>query len=133
MSENEAPRRCYVEKRVAAETALANAMALVEAMPADTRLTDASIHIGHAMNHVADFIDGIPHQPHGLAMKVPDEEVIRLKVEVEGIVVTDPIPDMLILTFMLHVATALYNSRNAGERTNLLKRIEEAIDARSKS
>jgi hypothetical protein len=53
------PRRCFVEKRVAAETAIAAAMAEVEKMGADVRLTRAVILLGEAKNAVGDYVDGL--------------------------------------------------------------------------
>jgi len=42
-----------------AEKAIAAAVAAVEAMPADTRLTDAVCLLGRARDRVADFVDGV--------------------------------------------------------------------------
>lgn len=50
-------RRAHLELNVPAELAIRNAMAAVEAMGADIRLTDAVVHLGKAFDHVADFVD----------------------------------------------------------------------------
>lgn len=55
----EAPRRCYEELQVYAERQITKAMAAVEAMPADVRLTDAVVLLGKAKDRVADYVDGV--------------------------------------------------------------------------
>lgn len=42
-----------------AETAITDAMAAVEAMPPDLRLTDAVVLLQQARDKVADFVDGV--------------------------------------------------------------------------
>jgi hypothetical protein len=48
-----------MDQWVPAEIAIYTAMQAVEAMPADVRLTKAVTLLGHAMNAVADFVDGV--------------------------------------------------------------------------
>lgn len=55
----EAPRRCYLELMTPAELAIRAAMAEVEKMPADVRLTDAVVFLSHASDKVADYVDGV--------------------------------------------------------------------------
>lgn len=52
-------RRCTVERRVAAETAIAQAIAKIEEMPADTRLSNAQTHLAQAAELVGDFVDQV--------------------------------------------------------------------------
>ena len=51
------PRRSYTDRHCAAESAIARAMAAVEAMPASVHLTDAVVLLSQAKDKVADFID----------------------------------------------------------------------------
>lgn len=53
----DAPRRCYVEKRSLSETAIADAVEVVEQMPADERLTAAVVLLGQAQDKVAEWVD----------------------------------------------------------------------------
>lgn len=53
------PRRIHVELLSAAELAIREAVAQVEKMPADVRLTDAVILLQSAREKVADFIDDV--------------------------------------------------------------------------
>lgn len=53
------PRRFRMDKMVAAELAIMEAMQAVELMPADVRLTDAVVLLGRAKDRVADFVDGV--------------------------------------------------------------------------
>lgn len=50
-------RRSYIDRYCAAEYAIARAVAAVEKMPADVRLTDAVVLLSRAKDKVADFID----------------------------------------------------------------------------
>lgn len=50
-------RRIDVTQLSPAETAIRSAMIAVEEMPADTRLTEATIHLQRARDKVADYID----------------------------------------------------------------------------
>lgn len=59
MPDNEIPRRCYVDKWTPAERAIADAIAAVEKVGADKRLTDAVILLGQAKDRVADYVDGV--------------------------------------------------------------------------
>ncbi len=59
MPDDEIPRRARIDRYVPAETAIRAAIEAVEAMPADTRLTDAVVLLGKAKDRVADFVDGI--------------------------------------------------------------------------
>lgn len=56
---NDIPRRCRIDLYCDAERAIAAAVAAVEAMPADPRLTDAVILLGAAKDSVADYVDGV--------------------------------------------------------------------------
>lgn len=56
---NTIPRRNQLQEYVPAEIAIRNAMAEVEKMGADVRLTDAIFLLEKAKNKVADFVDGI--------------------------------------------------------------------------
>jgi hypothetical protein len=59
----EFPRRFVVDQMVAAELAIRNAMAEVENLGADARLTDAIVLLGMAKDKVSDFVDlGIPEE-----------------------------------------------------------------------
>lgn len=51
------PRRIDVRLRVSAETAIAKAIDEVESLGADTRLTDAVIALGNALDSVAAYVD----------------------------------------------------------------------------
>jgi len=53
------PRRNQTLQWTPAERAIYDAMQAVEAMPADTRLTDAVILLGKARDRVADYVDGV--------------------------------------------------------------------------
>ena len=52
------PRRCRIDLATPAEKAIRRAREWVEGMPADVRLTEASILIGTALDKVADFLEG---------------------------------------------------------------------------
>ena len=52
-------RRCDTLRQTKAEAAILEAMRHVEAMPADTRLTDAVTLLDRARASVADFVDGV--------------------------------------------------------------------------
>ena len=56
---SETPRRADLLRLTAAELAIRQAMAAVEAMVADVRLTDAVVLLGAAKDSVADFVDGV--------------------------------------------------------------------------
>lgn len=47
-----------------AELAILTAQRAVEAMPADVRITDASVLLSQARDKVADFVDGGEPPPH---------------------------------------------------------------------
>lgn len=51
------PRRFYLAQMTPAETAIREAIKAVEALPADTRLTDAMLLLEQAWNTVADYVD----------------------------------------------------------------------------
>lgn len=53
-------RRSDVNRFVAAETAIREAMLAVEAMPPDERLTDAVSLLSRAKDAVADYVDSVP-------------------------------------------------------------------------
>ena len=53
----EIPRRNRVDQMVDAELAIRHAIACVEAMPADERLTAAVMLLDQARNKVSDFVD----------------------------------------------------------------------------
>lgn len=56
---NELPRRIQMEKLCPAELAILEATRLIEAMGADTRLTEAQILLARARDKVADFVDKV--------------------------------------------------------------------------
>lgn len=60
MSTEEIPRRCCLNKLSQAERAIHDAMAAVEAVGADVRLTDAVILLSAAKDSVADYVDNSP-------------------------------------------------------------------------
>ena len=51
------PRRIDILRNTPAELAIRNAILAVEAMAADTRLTDAVVLLMQAREKVADFVD----------------------------------------------------------------------------
>ena len=51
------PRRIRLDLMTPTEVALRAAMAAIEAMPADTRLTAASARVSEALDLVGSFID----------------------------------------------------------------------------
>ena len=51
------PRKIRLDLMTPPEVALRAAMAAVEAMPADTRLTNASVKVGEALALVSDYVD----------------------------------------------------------------------------
>lgn len=53
------PRRICVDKMTPAELAIRAAIQAVEALPPDTRLTDAVVLLDQAKDKVADFVDGV--------------------------------------------------------------------------
>lgn len=55
----ETPRRIDLLRMTSAESAITAAMAEVERMPADVRLTDAVLLLNQARDKVADFVDGV--------------------------------------------------------------------------
>lgn len=59
---NNIPRRCDTLRHTEAEKAISNAIALVEALAADTRLTDAVVLLAQARDRVADYVDGVASQ-----------------------------------------------------------------------
>lgn len=52
-------RRNDVLQMTPAELAILEAMRAVEALPADTRLTDAVVLLQQARDKVSDFVDGV--------------------------------------------------------------------------
>ena len=56
---SDTPRRNQMTQWTPAEHAIYHAALAVEAMPADVRLTDASVLLGAARDSVADYVDGI--------------------------------------------------------------------------
>jgi hypothetical protein len=60
MSDTTIPRRCRLDLLTPAERAIVDAVCAVEALPADTRLTDAVVLLQSARDKVADFVDGVP-------------------------------------------------------------------------
>lgn len=63
MANNEIPRRIRQDLWCPAEKAIATAMAAVEAMAPDLRLTAAVMLLGQARERVADFVDGVEYFP----------------------------------------------------------------------
>jgi len=53
------PRRCRVDLATPVENAIRDARQIVEAMPADVRLTEATIALGHALDRVADYLEDV--------------------------------------------------------------------------
>lgn len=70
-------RRRDINCHTEAEIAITAAMAIVEKLPADERLTDAVILLDHARESVADYVDGWPRVPRGesLVTTPPSEEM----------------------------------------------------------
>lgn len=52
------PRRIRLDAQTEAESAIRSAIATVEQMPADCRLTDAVVLLQASLASVADYIDG---------------------------------------------------------------------------
>lgn len=52
-------RRCDIERMTQVEKHLYEAVLLIESLGADTRLTDAVVHLAKARESVADFIDEV--------------------------------------------------------------------------
>lgn len=63
MPQQEIPRRAMLEQFTPAERAIYDAVALVEEMGADVRLTKAVVLLGQARDAVADFVDNVPAKP----------------------------------------------------------------------
>lgn len=61
------PRRIRIDQQTPAEAAIRAAIAAVEALPADVRLTNAVISLQAARESVADYVDGVTKEPgrHG--------------------------------------------------------------------
>ena len=57
------PRRCRIDLATPTESAIRDARQMVEAMPADVRLTDATILLGKAIDKVADYLEDIAAPP----------------------------------------------------------------------
>ena len=55
----EISRRNRLDALTPAETAIRNAMLAVEALPPDTRLTEAVTLLQEARTKVADYVDGV--------------------------------------------------------------------------
>ena len=53
------PRRVYLPKNIPAEKSIRTAIASVEELPADPRLTDAVVLLGAALDSVADWVDDV--------------------------------------------------------------------------
>ena len=53
------PRRCRIDLATPVENAIRDARQMVEAMPADVRLTDATVALGHALDRVADYLEDV--------------------------------------------------------------------------
>lgn len=58
---NEIPRRARVDQMSAGELAIRQAVAEVEGMGADHRLTEAVILLDRAKNAIADYVDGVDY------------------------------------------------------------------------
>lgn len=54
------PRRVRLELQTPAEAAIRAAIAAVENVGADPRLTESVILLGKALDRLADFVDGLP-------------------------------------------------------------------------
>jgi hypothetical protein len=52
------PRRCQLNRNTKLELMIRSAAEAVESGPANPRLTDAVVFLGHAYDAVADFVDG---------------------------------------------------------------------------
>jgi len=59
---NDPLRRNDVQRHTPTERAIFDAIKMVEEMPADERLTAASILLSEAQSKVADFIDAQPEE-----------------------------------------------------------------------
>lgn len=64
------PRRCSIDKACPAEIAIRAALAVVENMPADERLTWAGNYLLKALDLVADYVDGVPLKKENLNLPV---------------------------------------------------------------
>jgi hypothetical protein len=77
------PRRCRVDHRIPAETAISDAVKVIEAIPFQegrdhTLLTDAVVLLGQAREKVADFVDGVARrQPE---LRKDDSVVVQLAI-----------------------------------------------------
>lgn len=65
------PRRVRIDHFSPAETAIYNAVKVIEDGPADTRLTQAVILLQRAREWVADFVDGIETERYAPYSDVP--------------------------------------------------------------
>lgn len=53
----EIPRRCFIDKNTEAEKAIRNAMAEVEKVGADVKLTEVVVLLEKARNILGDYVD----------------------------------------------------------------------------
>jgi hypothetical protein len=61
--EHDIPRRCRLDLATPVEQAIRDARQRVEAMPADVRLTDATVLLGQALERVADYLENVTAPP----------------------------------------------------------------------
>lgn len=59
------PRRIQIELLTPEELAIQKAIHAVESLPADTRLSEATVLLCLAQSHVADYVDGIEFRRKG--------------------------------------------------------------------
>lgn len=76
---SEIPRRNRVDQWTPAEHAIDAAVQVVEALPADVRLTDAVVRLGEARNSVADYVDGVGKTPEPQQITLDDAPTIGHK------------------------------------------------------
>ena len=57
--QNSIPRCNQLDLNTPAELAIRKAIDAIEDPPADPRLTNAVIDLGKALNHLADYVDGV--------------------------------------------------------------------------
>lgn len=80
-------RRCRIDLLVPGEKAIYDAVAAVERMGADVRLTHAVVLLGKARDFVADFVENVPlaQELEGVSGQKPDQEQHHTKTDKPGI------------------------------------------------
>lgn len=80
MEDNRIPRRCDSLRLTPEEIAITDAIAAVENLPADARLTKAVTLLVEAREKVSDFVDGCGLQANG----EPDSQTVADKLLADG-------------------------------------------------